>query len=136
MLEKKGKMPYYDIEKLIKACKKKTSTVIVLNGNLDKACEFFDLCTISEIVAFIGNGGCENLEFVNTKLWDNNPNKSIEIKVDSYEFTTNNKKGYLAFMYNNKTKKWIIKSFHTAFSDSKDDELYMPFKDLLEEKYE
>lgn len=136
MLEKNGKTSYYKVEDFIKACAKKTSTVVVLKHALQRACDIFDLCTRTDLLAFIGNGGCENPEFISTKSWDNNPDKSVEIKVDSYEFTTNNKKGYLAFMHNNKTKKWIIKSFHEAFSEGKADRMYNPFRNLLGESYD
>lgn len=63
-----------------------------------------------------GNG-LEELEFINTKPWERNPDKGNTIFVDAYEFRTLNKLGYIAFMRNNKTMKWLIKSFH--LSDNK-----------------
>jgi len=56
----------------------------------------------------------EDLKFVNTKEWENNPDKTFKIYVDAYEFRSLCKLGYIAFMYNEKTLKWIIKSFHLS----------------------
>ena len=65
-----------------------------------------------QIVSFVQNNGLEDLTFKNTKIWENNREKNNPIMVDSYEFVSGNKKGYIAFMYNCSNKKWIIKSFH------------------------
>ncbi|GAG16604.1 unnamed protein product [marine sediment metagenome] len=46
--------------------------------------------------------------------------------VDNYEFVTGHKKGYLAFMYNNCTNKWIIKSFH--LSENMNDQMLQAIK--------
>jgi len=45
--------------------------------------------------------------------------------VDAYEFRSMYKLGYIAFMYNEKTLKWIIKSFH--LSENRSLEMVMAF---------
>ncbi|PIX34967.1 MAG: hypothetical protein COZ58_01945 [Candidatus Infernicultor aquiphilus] len=46
------------------------------------------------------------------KACENDKNKPI--KVDAYEFTSMYKLGYIAFMHNDETNKWLIKSFHLS----------------------
>ncbi len=57
------------------------------------------------------NDGLQQLNFINTKEWENNPDKANPVMVDAYEFRTLRKRGYIAFMHNRKTGKWLIKSF-------------------------
>jgi len=107
-------MPYYKYEDFVKACKKGVSAVIPINQVLKDANECFNLKTAKDLLAFIANGGLEKFEFVNTKEWESNPNKSNPIMVDAYEFMTIHRRGYIAFFYNARTGKWIIKSFHLS----------------------
>ena len=46
--------------------------------------------------------------------------------VDSYNFETGNKRGYIAFMYSDQTNKWIIKSF--KLSDDANVQMYHALK--------
>ena len=78
----------------------------------------------------ISNDGLEELTFINTKKWENNPNKIQPILIDAYEFKSMYKLGYIAFMYNNKTNKWNIKSFH--LSDNRDISIEMALTRLSE----
>jgi hypothetical protein len=85
--------------------------VYVTRGATVTADRDFGLRTQFEVVAFVGNGGVETPAHANTEEWKNNPNANDPIYVDSYDFYSGPKYGYLAFMYNPTTKKWMIKSF-------------------------
>jgi hypothetical protein len=69
---------------------------------------------MKDVIAFIANHGLEDLNFINSKLWENNPHKDNPLFVDAYEFKSMFKLGYIAFMYNPVTDKWIVKSFHLS----------------------
>lgn len=124
-------MPYYNRDDFIRACSTSMFSVRILKRALEDAGQLFGLYETSQVLAFIRSGGCQDLKFINTKPWENNPDKTQPIQVDGYEFITNKKRGYLAFLYNDKTKKWIIKSFHLAHSEGESDMLYRPFYNLL-----
>jgi hypothetical protein len=106
-----GEMPYYDIEEFLRACGTDQSNIFIFQSALKDASEFFGLKTKTQLLGFICNGGLEKLEFQNSNHWKNNPDKEAPIYIDAYEFVTVCRLGYIAFMHNNKTKKWIIKSF-------------------------
>jgi len=107
-------MPYYKYEVFKYACGNDMDNVIPINSVLKNAKETFNLFTKSNLLSFIYNNGLEDLTFVNTKSWEKNPNPNFDIKVDAYEFRSLHKLGYIAFMFNANTKKWIIKSFHLS----------------------
>jgi len=114
-----SKQPYYDVDAFLKACKGwKRLRVVVLKKALDDARNDFGLKTSGEILRFIANGGLEQLEFINSKPWENNPDPSWPMIVDGYEFVSLMKRGYVAFMYNKITGYWTIKSFHISLSAS------------------
>jgi len=71
----------------------------------------FGLNTEVELLMFIGNGGLQDLDYINTEPWRNNPRKNVEVLIDAYTFRSNSKMGYIAFMktYND---NYAIKSFH------------------------
>jgi hypothetical protein len=71
----------------------------------------FGLNTKAGLLAFIGNQGLQNVTYVNTELWRNNPRKDKDIYIDAYKFRSNQKVGYIAFM-KGVTGKYMIKSFH------------------------
>lgn len=83
----------------------------VINGARDTASIEFNLKSASAILAFIGNNGLEQPKFINSAIWENNPDKKSQIMVDAYEFVTGSTLGYIAFLYQPKTSKWLIKSF-------------------------
>lgn len=114
MLEKEVVLPYYNYTDFQSACGNKQHDVIPINNVLKDAKNDFNLNSKSKLLEFIANGGPEDLKFINTKEWENNPNKSVPLLVDAYEFRTMYKLGYLAFIYNKMTDKWIIKSFHLS----------------------
>ena len=107
-------MAYYNIEDFVNACDSHKNDVILIGNVNNDARNDFNLSTKSELLDFISNNGLEDLTFINSKKWDKNPNKSNEIIVDAYEFKSMYKLGYIAIMYNDVTKKWIIKSFHLS----------------------
>jgi hypothetical protein len=107
-------MPKYSITDLYVACKDKQDAVMPLRQALTDADKLFGLKTQKSLLDFIANGGLEDLTFVNTKEWENNPDKSHPIDVDAYEFRSMCKLGYIAFLFNDITDKWIIKSFHLS----------------------
>ncbi|SNX59756.1 hypothetical protein SAMN06296273_1190 [Nitrosomonas ureae] len=101
----------YILDDFIKSCNR-SNEVIVLNSALKFAREDFNLSTNKAILEFIANEGLESPWYINTKPWENNPNKAnFSIMVDAYSFYSGPKQGYLAFFYNQITKKWLIKSF-------------------------
>jgi len=108
------KSPKYDFEEFKKACGEDRDNVIPIGNVLKDAGDLFNLRTKTDLLSFIFNSGLEDLTFINSKDWENNPDKKIQINVDSYEFRSRFKLGYLAFMHNPKTRKWIIKSFHLS----------------------
>jgi hypothetical protein len=72
----------------------------------------FGLNTKSDLLSFIGNGALQNMSYINTEPWRNNPKKDImEVYIDSYNFRSNRKLGYIAFM-KGISGKYVIKSFH------------------------
>lgn len=119
-------MPYYKYEDFKKSCGKDMNNVIPINCVLEDAKNLFNLFPKSRLLEFIYNDGLENLKFINTKLWGKNPNKNNEIYIDAYEFRSLNKLGYIAFMYNKTTRKWIIKSFH--LSENRNPAMFLALK--------
>jgi len=107
-------MSYYRYTDFKNACENDRDNVIPINNVPENARNDFNLNTKSQLLDFIQCDGLENLTFVNTKDWENNPNKNKPIKVDAYEFTSMYKLGYIAFMHNDETNKWLIKSFHLS----------------------
>lgn len=103
--------PSYSIKKFTDACKQGQNKVYVTRGARETARTDFRLNTEKDILNFIGYGGLENLKFDHTKLWENNPEPNEPVMVDSYGFYSGSLFGYIAFMFREKTKKWIIKSF-------------------------
>jgi len=73
--------------------------------------EHFGINTKADLLDFIGNHGLEDLTYINTEPWRNNPRKDKEILIDAYNFHTNLKLGYIAFMIGF-SGKYEIKSFH------------------------
>lgn len=100
----------YVINDLIKACRE-INQVVVLDIAQRSAREDFKLQTKRAIIDFISNDGLESLCYINTKPWMNNPDKSCPIMVDAYSFYSGPTQGYIAFFFNPKTNKWLIKSF-------------------------
>jgi hypothetical protein len=107
-------MSYYEYKELQYACCNNKDVVILINQVPQTAKQDFNLRTKKEVLDFICNDGLEDLEFINTKKWENNPNKQEPIMVDAYQFRSMHRLGYIAFMHNSKTKKWIIKSLHLS----------------------
>ena len=107
-------MPFYIYSEFQNACGTDKNDVIPINNLLKDANDHFNLPTRQSLLDFIFNDGLENLDFLNTKEWENNPDQSTQVMVDAYEFTSLSKLGYIAFMFINKTSKWLIKSFHPS----------------------
>ncbi len=103
--------PSYSISKFKDACKQGRTKVLVMQGAQQAARADFSLNTAKKILNFIAYGGLENLKFIRTKLWGNNPEPKVPVMVDSYEFYSGRRYGYIAFMFTEKTKKWVVKSF-------------------------
>ncbi len=105
-------MPYNFFNEFKKACLETPLDVIPIGKTLKDASEIFNLRTKSELLSFIANNGLEKLTFINKKSWEKNPNPNHDIDVYAYYFSTRAIAGYVAFMFNEKTQKWLIKSFH------------------------
>ncbi len=115
--KKKKKTSSYNFLDFKKACRKKNRNNVFISLKVRKdADKFFNLRTKNQILDFIYNDGLENKSFINTTPWKENPDKNMQIMVDAYEFESGNKRGYLAFMHNKHTNKWIIKSFHLSWN--------------------
>lgn len=99
------------LEDFVRTCKEHPQQVVLIGKVQEDAARDFNLKTKADLLGFIGNGGLESPAFVNTKDWENNPQPKTPIKVDAYEFSSAFTLGYIAFMYNPRTQKWIIKSF-------------------------
>jgi len=122
------KSPSYKFSDFKKACRKKNkNNFFITYDALEDADKYFNLRTKNQILDFIYNDGLENKILINAKIWDKNPNKNKPIMVDSYKFETGNRKGYIAFMYNDQRNKWIIKSF--KLSEDTNDQMYYALKD-------
>lgn len=102
------KKPFHSFDEFLKACSQKQNVILVENTRGD-AQECFNLRTFDALLDFISNGGLEDLEFETSKPYDKFP----ELTVDSYEFKTQGKLGYMAIS-KNKKGKWLIKSFHLS----------------------
>lgn len=103
-------MPHYDFQVFVRACGE-IRKVFVRPAAKDSAKQDFNLHTDREILDFILNKGLEQLDFFNTKPWENNRDPSDEILVDAYHVSSGPRYGYIAFLYIEKTEKWLIKSF-------------------------
>ena len=101
--------PDYSLQDFVAACAAGLA-VKVLKTAMQTAPHDFGLMTEPEVVAWIGNGGLEKPEHANTETWLNNPDPTQPIWVDSYNFFSGLDYGYIAFMFQPKTKKWLIKS--------------------------
>lgn len=104
---------HYNFENFKEACKNK-DLIYIPNPVLADADKYFNLRSKKQILDFIGNNGLENLHYLYSNEWKNNPNRNIIIMIDNYEFTSLGKLGLIAFRYNNENNKWIIKSFHLS----------------------
>jgi len=106
-------VPKYKYSEFKKACKKflklKDNSVVV-SGKSDQRKLFF-INSIDELLDIIVNDDLKELKFVNStdfRLSDDDP-KPV---VDGYKFIYNDIRGYLAFYFRDKDKRWYIKSFH------------------------
>jgi hypothetical protein len=83
--------------------------VVVLSTARERGASDFGLHTPDAICAWIAAGGIEKPEHANTTPWERNPHPG-EILVDSYNFFSGPTHGYLAFMYQPRTSRWLLKS--------------------------
>lgn len=113
-IENKRKIAYDMFNKLKENCISNTENVIPIDDVPKDARNDYNLKTKQELLDFITNDGLENLKYINTKDWEKNPDTTCPIDVYAFEFRTMFKLGYIAFMYNQKTNKWLIKSFHLS----------------------
>jgi hypothetical protein len=117
--------PAYPLDNFVKACGLGNA---VVHGNAQKtARDEFALASQAAILAFIGNGGLEKPVFANRALWENNPNPQTPIDVDSYDFHSGTKHGYIAFMFQPVTGLWLIKSLK---ANSDPSPLNFPFANI------
>lgn len=109
----------YCLENFILSCKNEPRMIKVIQRDLHKSLRYFNLNTEKELLEFIGNGGLEDLAYVNTKPWENNPDKDIkEIFVDAYRFRSGRKIGYMAIL-KGLPGNYVIKSFHKNYNKAK-----------------
>jgi hypothetical protein len=105
--------PTYSLDDFIACCDKNPEGIHMIGDTIKDAQNIFHLYTKPAVLKFIANNGLEKITFINTKLWEKNPDPAVKIFVDAYEFMTGGILGYIAFF---KTKKgeWVIKSFHQS----------------------
>ena len=104
--------PKYAIEDFIKDCQDKEN-IAVEYGVLASATKDFMLRTKSELLAFITNGKMEELEFINSIPYRNS-NEIPQPFCDAYTFKSGYSSGYISLFVSQKSKKWVIKSFHRS----------------------
>lgn len=104
-----AKAPVYELARLCKDCG--CGRVHVLGGALKTAATDFSLLTAPDVLRFIEDGGLEDVTFRNCEPWHNNPDPNVVICVHAYVFRSGARRGYIAFFYQPKTGKWVIKSF-------------------------
>lgn len=119
--------PAYSLEEFEKACREGTEKAYVIRGAMETAKRDFNLNTQKAVLDFIGNKGLERPEFQNSKDWENNPDPTKPIRVDSYGFYSGNLAGYIAFFFQPLANKWNIKSFK---KNSQGDPRNLPFSNL------
>lgn len=112
--KRKTKTPSYNYTDFKKACKNNKKNIYIPSAVREDADEYFNLPSKKQILDFICNNGLEKLIFDNNSLWKENPNKTKPTMIDSYEFESLGKRGYIAFRYNDETDIWTIKSFHLS----------------------
>ncbi len=104
--------PTYKWDDFVNACKTGEKAVQVMYDAEQDARNQFSLKTKAETLNFISSGGVHGLDFDKTTPWKNNPRKDTNpIMVDSYNFFAGTDFGYLAFMFQPITQKWLLKSF-------------------------
>jgi hypothetical protein len=105
--------PAYCLEDFLHDCND-DSRILVFKHAQQDAGEIFGLYTKQALLEFIANDGLEHMQFINSKDWEKNPDKTLQIFCDSYEFESACKLGYIAFLYSPISFKWAIKSFHLS----------------------
>lgn len=103
--------PHYKFNDFMGDCGMGISKAFVTAGAQLTAESDFNLPTQKQVLEFIGNGGLEKPEFINSEVWDKNPEPQNIIMIDAYSFYSGFIYGYIAFRYQYKTGKWAIKSF-------------------------
>jgi hypothetical protein len=103
--------PKYDLIAFFRVCKEGTKKVAVLKDPERDARNHFNLQAKVDILDFIADCGLKQLRYLKTALVTYIEGHGLE-KVDEYDFTIDGQKGYLAFGFNEKNQKWVIKSFH------------------------
>ncbi len=103
--------PAYKLEDFITDCAKGTVKAFVTSGALLTAGTDFNLPTQEQVLNFIGNNGLEKPQFINSEVWDKNPDPKNAIMIDAYSFYSGLLYGYIAFRFQPKTGKWAVKSF-------------------------
>lgn len=118
--------PEYSIQDFLAACSK--GEAVLIDDAPNDSRQYFNLKTQGAVLKFIASGGLKKIRHYNTKLWETRPDKNITIMVDAYTFYSGEKCGYIAFLFQPITKKWLIKSFK---KNKEVDIRSFPFKDIL-----
>lgn len=105
-----NKTASYLLSDFVGACGEEPIKVFIFKGAMETAKSDFNLNTQEAVAKFVATGGLEKPQFVNTKPWENNPKPELPVMVDAYHFSSGRKFGYVAFMFQDKTQKWSIKS--------------------------
>ena len=103
--------PHYKFDDFVGDCAMGISKAFITTGAQLTADSDFKLPAQKQILAFIGNGGLEKPQFINSEIWDKNPDSKNVIMIDAYSFYSGFLYGYIAFRFQLKTGKWAIKSF-------------------------
>lgn len=121
-----GKAPKYDFKEFLDACAK--GDAFVLSDAMETAERDFGLKTQDRALGFVADGGLESPNHANTTELRESP-LPIKPIVDSYDFYSGGDFGYIAFWKNDRTGKWIIKSFK---KNDKQDPRNFAFREAFE----
>jgi hypothetical protein len=86
-------LPAYNILEFIKACGE--PNMVFVHDRAQNGAGYFNIYHKEKLLYFISQDGLEDVDFILKKPWEKNPNKSVTIYLDSYNFFTGDKYGYI-----------------------------------------
>ncbi|CAG36774.1 hypothetical protein [Desulfotalea psychrophila] len=101
-----------NLKKFCAICSEEPKKVAINRQVSSDASNILGLHTKEAIKAFVGDGGIETPTYINSKIWEKNPNPENKMTVYAYSFTSLHEQLYLAFFHNYLTGFWVLKSLH------------------------
>jgi hypothetical protein len=123
---KPPRAPFYELSSFLSDCGV-PGRVVVLDPALSTAWQL-GLKSSQEILEWMAAGGAEKPSHWNTEPWKHNPNAGWKkrptmdnvIWVDAYTFDSGGEGGYLAFMFQPLTDRWLLKSLKLEITPDND----------------